>query len=132
MWRKFLARAPAERWLLVRALVSLALARVELAVLPFSLLRKRPRICPKKGVDALRVAWAVEAGSRFVPGATCLVKALAAQRLLAAYGHPSAVRIGVSRSGDFQAHAWVEYNGAVLVGAIVTPYVPLVQWSGAQ
>jgi hypothetical protein len=123
-------------------------------VLPFALLRTRPPVSREKGADPERIAWAVRIASRFVPRVTCLVRALAGQRLLAANGHLSALHIGVARCraatvrepcltppdpeprppapGIFRAHAWLEYNGSVLVGAADTPYVPLIQWSGAQ
>ena len=49
---------------------------------------------------------------------TCLVRALALQRMLRRRGFPdSSVRVGVRRpsgGGALLAHAWVEYRGAVL------------------
>lgn len=65
---------------------------------------------------AARIAWAIGAGSRYVPRATCLVRALAGRRLLAAHGHRAHLRIGVAKSTELQAHAWLEYEGRVLIG----------------
>ncbi len=46
---------------------------------------------------------------------TCLVRALALQRLLARRDIPSLVRIGANKSdGNFQAHAWLEVDGQTI------------------
>jgi hypothetical protein len=48
--------------------------------------------------------------------------------LLARHGHPALVRIGVVRGegGGVQAHAWVESEGAVVIGgAELDRYTPL-------
>ena len=50
------------------------------------------------------------AGTR-LPG-TCLSRSLAGAMVLARFGHPSEVLIGVSMDQDFQAHAWLECAGA--------------------
>ncbi len=62
------------------------------------------------------VVWAVTIAGRYVPGATCLVQALVAERVLKRAGHPALLRIGVSNQPGFRAHAWVESNGKVLLG----------------
>jgi hypothetical protein len=54
-----------------------------------------------------------------MPGAkTCLNQALAAQMLLAQRGYPALLHIGVAKGkeGQFQAHAWVESEGKVVIG----------------
>jgi len=147
-WRRFAALPPRKRALLARAWLALACARLELAVAPFALLRKQPRVSRTQGADAGSAAWAIRTAARFVPRATCLVQALAAHRLLARLGYDSRLHIGVAKpprnapgagngpvedwASEFDAHAWVEYGGAVLVGVSETRYTPLVQWSGAQ
>jgi hypothetical protein len=62
--------------------------------------------------------WAVTAASRYVPGATCLAQALAAQVLLGRTGYPARLRIGVAKGEErkFEAHAWVESQGRVVIG----------------
>jgi hypothetical protein len=63
------------------------------------------------------IGWAVRAAGRRLPGGTCLVEALAAQLLLARHGHRSDLKIGVAQSeGNFEAHAWVEIDGRIVVG----------------
>lgn len=64
------------------------------------------------------LAWAVAAAARRVPFASCLAQALALESLLAQAGWPSELRIGVARDpvGGFDAHAWLEHEGVVLIG----------------
>ena len=59
----------------------------------------------------------VARAARIVPGATCLVQALAAEWLLTRAGVASTVRFGVARGeGGFEAHAWLETRGCVVLG----------------
>jgi hypothetical protein len=53
-----------------------------------------------------------------MPGATCLSRALALRFLLQAAGIQSTLWIGVGRSPavNFEAHAWLEADGRVLLG----------------
>jgi hypothetical protein len=66
------------------------------------------------------LAWAVRAASRRVPRASCLTQALALEGLLAEFGQQGVVRIGVARGpdGTFEAHAWLEHDGRVLIGEV--------------
>jgi hypothetical protein len=75
-----------------------------------------------------RIVWAVGAAGRLVPRTTCLARALAAQALLARRGHASELRLGVAGGAGrvFEAHAWLERDGRVLIGGPVDErYVPL-------
>lgn len=63
-----------------------------------------------------QVIWAVRLASRYVPRATCLTQALTAQMLLNGSGIDSRLQIGVARAAGFEAHAWVECGGRVVVG----------------
>jgi hypothetical protein len=58
----------------------------------------------------------VRLSSRYVPKATCLTRAIAAQILLNRAGLPNELHIGVARGAAFDAHAWIECEGQVLVG----------------
>ena len=115
-----------ERWLLARAFVLVASIRIALRIFPFRILRpllaratsgaarrRRPRA---KVVE--HVAWAVAVAAAYVPGATCLVQALAGQILLVRYGEASKLQIGVAREqrAGVRAHAWVEHGGKVVIG----------------
>ena len=131
---RFVALPPADRRLLVGAASLLATVRVGLWVLPFrwvhgavSAFGSRPRSRNGDGPPVERIVWAVGAAAPLVPRATCLVRALAAQALLARRGYPSQLRLGVAggRGRPFEAHAWIERDGHVLVGGPVDPgYVP--------
>jgi hypothetical protein len=92
-------------------------------------LRVPQNVQPHEADPALagRIAWAVEVASLYVPKTTCLVKAFAAHELLAREGLPVDLRIGVTKSGGtrFQAHAWVETQGKVVIGGDPTAYTPL-------
>lgn len=64
-----------------------------------------------------QIAAAIGRWRRVIPGATCLVQAIATQELLVAEGHPAELFFGVTVADDaLSAHAWVELNGAVVVG----------------
>jgi hypothetical protein len=82
---------------------------------------------------ALRTARRIEALARFVPGASCLTQALALSGVLARQGHATTIRIGVSApdassAAPFEAHAWVECAGHVVLGhrrVDLSRYAPL-------
>jgi hypothetical protein len=122
---KLIRLAAAERRLLANALVLVAAMRLALWLLPFRAVRSLVAAWSKRGSNgapdpavAARIAWAVTVSSRYVPGATCLTQALAAKLLLRRNRQPAVVRIGVARSeaGKFEAHAWVESDGKIIVG----------------
>lgn len=126
--RKFLRLPTAERRLLIETALLLEAIKLSMRLLQFRTLRRllvrvtdaasaKPQYIDHLPVE--RVAWAVEATSRHTPGAkTCLTQALATQVLLARRGHPALLRIGVAKGEQkqFQAHAWVESEGKVVIG----------------
>jgi hypothetical protein len=67
-----------------------------------------------------RALWAVETCTNRLPTTqTCLIRALAAQALLISAHSEASFRIGVAKDldGKLQAHAWVESNGRIVIGA---------------
>lgn len=103
----------------------LGAVRILLVVLPFAQVQSllnRLLTRSRAQVPAARVAWAVQALSRRAPGpTTCLAQALVAHALLRRFGHPSVLRIGVRDprlSRQLSAHAWVECDGRVVIGAL--------------
>src|SRR5690606_14437510 len=82
------------------------------------LVERRLRRGQSEEVAVERIGWAVGKAAHHVPNATCLTQALAAQLLLARYRHESRLCIGVARDGErgFEAHAWIEAEGRVVVG----------------
>jgi hypothetical protein len=82
-----------------------------------------------------RIAWAVTRAGSYVPGATCLTLALAAQALLERYGQPARLRVGVASegAGGVEGHAWVENEGRVVVGGgALSRYTPLTTANPAR
>lgn len=133
-----MARVPSFREcpILLRALGLVWAIRLALWVIPFAKLRKavvslaraRPGRASHYSADDL--SWAVRAISRYVPRATCLTQALALHILLRREGLPSRIRIGVAKdAGQFEAHAWVESLGRVVIGdSGLQRYTPMMLW----
>ena len=122
--RAFLALTPTDRHLLIESLLSLASIRVALAVLHYRTVVRvldhaGTRLRPQSPQPVPRVAWAVDVASRCLPGTqNCLVRALAARALLTRRQRETQLRFGVARDsgGAFQAHAWLESGGMVVIG----------------
>ncbi|MEE4379426.1 MAG: lasso peptide biosynthesis B2 protein [Candidatus Competibacteraceae bacterium] len=84
-----------------------------------SLSRRIRRYSKRKPVDlvqARRMAWLVAITARFGPyRAACLVRSLTLQFLLRCRGLDCQLRIGARHNdGQFEAHAWVVFNGQVI------------------
>lgn len=135
--RKFFTLSRTERWLLTKAVVVVGSIRLGLWLLPFRLLRPLlARLAPpatqptdsEAEYSADRVVWAVSAAAQYIPRATCLTQALAAQQLLARCGEPSELHIGVARDPrhGITAHAWLAARGRVVIGGqSLEHYMPL-------
>jgi hypothetical protein len=140
---KFLRLSPRDRELVVSAALSMVRATIGLRLHGFDKMRQRAQMpsrrshgwCgppPRRTVappPPERIAWAVRAVGVATPrGSNCLVRALATQAMLARYGYPSELKIGVRKSEDgaFAAHAWLECAGAVIIGdAELESYTPM-------
>jgi hypothetical protein len=111
-------------WLLPFRRVRAILARMDTAP---------PLLRPRNGASADEIAGAVRRASRFVPHASCLTQALAAQALLRWSGISSGLHIGVAKddAGRLEAHAWVESNGSIVIGGSgLARYTPLLVLTG--
>jgi hypothetical protein len=132
--KRFAGLGPARQMLLLRALFVVGAIRLGLCLLPFrGMQRFARRIGTKSNVacSADQYVWAVRAVSRYVPGATCLTQALAAQALLARSGHESHIELGVRKDEQsrFLAHAWVVCGDRIVIGgAGADDYLPLKNW----
>jgi hypothetical protein len=122
--REYLRLPAVERALVLRAAVSVAGYRVALSVLPFRRIAVRapvaaPRAAASPSVRPDRIAWAVRACARRVPGASCLTRALATRWLLAREGVDSTLHYGWRKDdrNRLQAHAWIACDGEILMGA---------------
>jgi hypothetical protein len=93
--------------------------------------RLSARVARGTAGSAEQLVWAVKTVSRFLPQATCLTQALAAQALLSRSGFPSQVEIGVAKDDlhRLQAHAWVVcYGQVVLGGEQANHYNSVMSW----
>jgi hypothetical protein len=107
-------------WLLVAAI------RIGLWISPFLVVRRVAarwgRRTSQRGPPGRRrpetLVRGVRRAAQFVPCASCLTQALAAEVLLSRAGHAPRLRIGLRRdgSGALRAHAWVENMGQVVLG----------------
>jgi hypothetical protein len=113
--------APADRKLAFAAIALLIIIRFALWTSSFKRVTGFVRTLGRtrrvqRGFSPWQVAWAVRLASRYVPRATCLCQALTTQILLSWYGHASRLNIGVASAQTFEAHAWVECGGNVVIG----------------
>jgi Transglutaminase-like superfamily len=115
-----------ETPLLIEAGALIVAARLALSLLPFGYLQRlatdlgkpRRRSIRDWPTDSAPLCRAIMIVSRYVPKATCLTQALAAQVLLGRHGHATHLRIGVAKpTTGFHAHAWLEdAQGQILIG----------------
>jgi hypothetical protein len=120
---KFFKSSSRERSVLLRSLVWVTLYRTGLSALPFSVTKKwtvdtsTQASKPYDEKVVTEIVRGVRFASRFVPYATCLTQALAARKLLGDAGQFAELKIGVAKStGDFEAHAWLEIDGRIVLG----------------
>ena len=124
--RRFIHLDPAERCLVLGAVFLMGGIRLGLSLLSLRAVRRllvlaAARSAPARRVDLATpedVARAVTRASAAIPGATCLVQALAVQTLLERRGCPASLRLGFVRSegSALTGHAWVESAGKVFAG----------------
>ena len=75
-----------------------------------------------------KVAHAIDATGKYLPGKNCLIRALVGEVLLRREGYPAMLKIGVAKEEkrDLRAHAWVELEGRVVIGfSSKRQYMPL-------
>lgn len=128
MWerlRRFRGLSSRARAQLLRAVVLLPVISLSLRMRGFGATQKWLQgLLPQKFAvnrekasgEAAIADWAVQTAARygFAP-ATCLQRSLALWWLLRRAGIASDLRIGVRKTGEkFEAHAWVECDGAAL------------------
>jgi hypothetical protein len=127
---KFARLSFGRKWLLVRCWLGLNLTAAALRV--WSLRRilavfrtnaPTPRVQPRFSRED--ILWSIRAAAALSWKPTCAVRGLVAERLLRKNGYPAQFRIGVLRQDEFQAHAWVEDQGTVLIGESELPYQAL-------
>lgn len=115
----------ADKWLLLRATVWLAIARIMIVVMPFRHLSARlsatnnsTQIEPDQGL-LQRIAYAVSAAANNVPWRSdCFPQTIAARMLLKRIGYASTIHFGVDRVGEngLKGHAWLTCGETVVTG----------------
>jgi hypothetical protein len=136
MLRRLAGLSGAERRALLAAIPLVLEIRVALRLRPLAKVLKRVRDrapapdSPAHPIPVGVLVWAVgAAGRRLARTSRCLTEALALWVLLRRNGHDGTIRIGVAREDvdGFEAHAWLESDGTILVGGERSPqeYVPL-------
>ena len=113
--------------LFLQAYILMSSIRLGLLLLPFrqlqDLILKAHRlkflavIAPEASIGA--IALAVHRSGKYSPGEVkCLAKALTTAVLMSIYDFPHQIKIGVAKGEDnrLEAHAWVEWEGKVVVG----------------
>ena len=126
LWRKWRALAGQDRRLLAETALLVLRVRAGLRLGSFAALRRRLDAAPASPGSAPpgleRVAWAVAAVARRVPGTTCLAESLVAHTLLRRRGFSPVLHIGVRAHAGaavpLDAHAWVECEGRVVAGDV--------------
>ena len=121
---KFRALPMGERWMLLRATLTLWRAWFALRTRSFAHVRALAS-GPATGLAASgratppRIAWAIAGASPLVAGGSnCLLRAIAAGLMLRQYGYDAALIIGVAKASDggLAAHAWLESAGEIVIG----------------
>jgi hypothetical protein len=125
--RKFRCLSWQDRLLLLEAILSLAVAGIAIAVLPFRHIgtlaarpiRRRHPSSDERLTAVTRIRWAIRAAARRVPWrALCFQQGLAAQFMLRDRGIPSVLYYGAAqddRDGLF-THVWVRDGDIDVIG----------------
>ena len=133
---KFRDASWADRRAILAAGALLLAVRTALLLLPLRTVlrlaerRGPPPSRPSDDTRLERMVWAVDVmGHRLFPANPCLTQAVLVQALYRRAGRPAELRIGVKREDPSRlaAHAWVEYQGTILIGAVEAAhgYVPM-------
>jgi hypothetical protein len=121
-----------KKSLLLKSVVLAILIRIFLYIIPFSrvysISNKLARIhinqkTPKQIHD---IIWSVRVVANHFPGLTCLIQAITAQMLMTHYNYDSTLRIGVNKSKNFGAHAWLEMDNKIILGESPMDFVPIL------
>lgn len=125
----FLKLTWTERRLLATAYSVLLLTRFGLWTMSFASLQKRLKklesllrwLHQKTQLSPQQIVRAVNVSTAYMPGgAKCLARALTTMTLLESVGYSPELKFGVKKSTDslIEAHAWVEYEGVVIIGGL--------------
>lgn len=124
--------------LFLQGYIVMSLIRLGLLLLPFKRLQdlvlRSEKLTwlaiPGSGQTIRSIVLAVYRSGKYSPGnPLCLARALTTAVLMNIYGFPCQINIGVAKgeSGKIEAHAWVTWEGKVIVGNLpdLSRYVPM-------
>ena len=124
--RSLVALTRTERNAAVRICLRLVQIRLRLARWPFPAVLRYVRVSAGRctriddpAMTARRIGGWVTRAARVLPGRyLCLPQALTAYIECSRFGLDSKLRVGVTRGADdrFEAHAWLEHEGEIVVG----------------
>ena len=89
-------------------------------------------------ISVRKIVWSVNSISHYIPGmkCKCLARALTTQVLMKRYGHTPKLQMGVAKTGEgkLEAHAWVEFQGIVIIGNLpdLSRFLPLPSLEGVN
>jgi hypothetical protein len=130
-FRRFIELSGARRMLLLRALLVVVAVRAALWTCPTRVVRRIAAIAAtgRRRYTIEEFVWSISAVGRYLPRVTCLTQALALHALLARSGHKARVEIGVCKDSGFEAHAWVQCEDRIIMGARETGrFSPILRW----
>lgn len=127
--RKFFLLKNGDRQFLLLTALTLTSIRFGLWLLPWKVLYERirniaplsPELARPDDLTWYRVVKAVNIVSKLmVIPPKCLARALTTQLLLIRQGYHSELCIGVTKNqeGKFEAHAWIESQGKIIIGEL--------------
>lgn len=120
-FKKFLQLSPVGKWQVIRAFMVTGLISLALRLMSFqkfrSLYARMIKVRQGKDFPADRTSRLVESIRQVSPvfSALCLPQALALKYFMR-HDKSAELIIGVKREGGFEAHAWVEKAGNILIG----------------
>jgi Transglutaminase-like superfamily len=144
--RTLLRMSGSDRFQVLQVFLLLVGIRLGLGLLPFRVVLKQVQRLgnsPKNWSSRSpvqpisHIVWMVNVSSRYMPGGVkCLARALTTQLLLTRQGYAPDLRIGVAKAatGDLEAHAWIEYEGRVVIGHLkdLSRYIPFPSLEGIK
>lgn len=120
-----------DKFLILKTFFYSYLVRLLVWGLPFSYVLKISASMGKIEVIIIpaniqKIIWAINCTDNLVLKSTCLTKAITAQILLSQHNYLSIVKIGVLKNTNFEAHAWVEVDGQIILGKSEKQFVSIV------
>ncbi|MGI6483986.1 MAG: lasso peptide biosynthesis B2 protein [Methanobacterium sp.] len=120
---RFIKLPSREKKLALETLFWVLTIRIMVWIFPFQYVQKKVQKIAKhlasdqKKISIQKIRSMIVTISKYVPRATCLVQALVGYILYTKHGYNTKIKIGVlTENGVFEAHAWLEYQGYVVLG----------------